>query len=192
MPGTGNPTLAVPAVGLLYAYLNHGDLLHDLGELTRQLDNALVRSQPPATRSVSTVAPGFRQRRLTDRLDDAQVQAIVSAFEGGIPRQLAGQYASVSVVSGGCCGSAEWSGVFRPSPHPPIPQPLIKRPNRSSMLPGLQASPGLYHPPSQPNRTVPRRNLSGIPKQPRRFIDLVALHIRLTEVNDRHSYTSSA
>jgi hypothetical protein len=77
-------------VGLLRAYLNRGDLLHDLRETARQLVKAREHSELPAARSVSTVAPGFRQRRLADRLDDAQVQAIVSAFEAGTPRwQLA-------------------------------------------------------------------------------------------------------
>jgi hypothetical protein len=73
---------------------------HDLDELTRQLNEALERSEP-AARSVSTTAPKFRQRRLADRLDDAQVQAIISAFEAGTPRwQLAEQH-KISVRSVG-------------------------------------------------------------------------------------------
>jgi hypothetical protein len=81
--------------------LNRGGLLHDLRELTGRLDKALERSEPPGAQSVSTVAPGFRQRRLADRLDGAQVQAIVSAFESGTPRwQLAEQY-NISVRSVG-------------------------------------------------------------------------------------------
>jgi hypothetical protein len=95
------PELVFRTVGLLHAYLNRGDLLHDLGELTRQLSKALERGEPLVARSVSTVAPGFRQRRLADRLDDAQVQAIVSAFEASTPRwQLAEQH-GISVRSVG-------------------------------------------------------------------------------------------
>jgi hypothetical protein len=91
----------VLTVDLLRSYLNRGDLLHDLGETTRQLAKACERSELPVARSVSTVAPGFRQRRLADRLDNAQVQAIVSAFEAGTPRwQLAMQH-GISVSSVG-------------------------------------------------------------------------------------------
>jgi len=80
-------------VGLLRAYLNRGDLLHDLGETTCQLGKALAPGEAPTARSVTTMAASYRQRRLADRLDDNQVQAIVSAFEHGTPRwQLAERY----------------------------------------------------------------------------------------------------
>jgi hypothetical protein len=83
------------------AYLNRGDLLHDLGELTRQLGTALQRGEPPVTRSVCLMALGFRQRRLADRLDDAQVQAIVSAFEAGTPRWQLAEQNKISIRSVG-------------------------------------------------------------------------------------------
>jgi hypothetical protein len=96
----GSAVIEMVQVALLHAYLNRGDLLHDQDELTRQLNKALEHSEP-AARSVSTVAPGFRQRRLADRLDGAQVQAIISAFEAGTPRwQLAEQH-KISIRSVG-------------------------------------------------------------------------------------------
>jgi len=60
------------------------------------------------------------------------------------------------------------------------------------MLPGLHTSAGLFQPPDQPNGTVACRDVSGITEQPRRFVDLSALHIRLNEVNDSQSYASGA
>ena len=87
-------------VGLLCAYLNRGDLLHDLSEVTQQLRKVLERSEPVARR-VSTVAPGFRQRRLADRLNDVQVQAIISAFEAGTPRWQLAERHKISVRSVG-------------------------------------------------------------------------------------------
>ncbi len=88
-------------VSLLYAYLNRGDLLRDLEELTRQLGKALERGEQPTTCSVSTVVSGFRQRRLADRLDEVQVQAIVSAFEAGTLRQQLAEQYNISVRSVG-------------------------------------------------------------------------------------------
>jgi hypothetical protein len=72
--------------------LNRADLLFDLKELNRQLAEAIATTEP-ATLSVRTVAPRFRQRRAADRLSEADVQALISAFVAGTPRwQLAEQY----------------------------------------------------------------------------------------------------
>jgi hypothetical protein len=87
-------------VDLLQAYLNRGDLLHDLREAAQQVKQA---DEAPAetNRSVRTAASGFRQRRLTDRLTDEQVQKIVSAFEAGTPRWRLAEEFGISLSSVG-------------------------------------------------------------------------------------------
>jgi hypothetical protein len=72
--------------------LNRSDLLFDLKELNRQLAEAIATTEP-ATLSVQTVAPSFRQARASDRLSETDTQALISAFVTGTPRwQLAEQY----------------------------------------------------------------------------------------------------
>src|SRR5690348_11612614 len=79
-------------VDFLQSYLNRADLLHDLSETTRQLSEAMTDTHS-VTISVRTVTPRFRQRRASDRLSDADVSALITAFVAGTPRwQLAEQY----------------------------------------------------------------------------------------------------
>ena len=59
------------------------------------------------------------------------------------------------------------------------------------MLPGLHTSAGLFHSLDQPKGTVTRRDFSGIAEQPCRFVDLIGMYIRFTEVDNSHSYASS-
>jgi hypothetical protein len=70
-------------------------------------------------------------------------------------------------------------------------QPLIKPPDSGSMLPGLHTNAGLFQSLDQPKGTVTRRDFSGIAEQSRSFVDLIALHIRFTEVDNSHSDASS-
>jgi hypothetical protein len=79
-------------VGLLRSYLNRGDLAHDLREAVRQIEKASEHDTP--ARSVKTV-PRERgsQRRLSNRLSDAQQRELVAAFEAGTTRmELAKRY----------------------------------------------------------------------------------------------------
>jgi hypothetical protein len=58
------------------------------------------------------------------------------------------------------------------------------------MFPGPHTSAGLFQPLNQPERAVACRDVPGITEQPRRFVDLIAQHIRLTEANGSHSNVS--
>lgn len=109
-------------VGVLRAYLNRGDLVHDLGKTARQIAKARERSELAVVRSVSTLAPGFRQRELADPLSDGQGQAIVSAFESGTPRwRLAERWVDRSELEHTVVmpGYAEEDPVIRGSGHTP-------------------------------------------------------------------------
>jgi hypothetical protein len=69
-------------VEILSAYLNHGDLLHDLQETVRQLQVALDSDEP--ARSVKTIVrDDGGQRKLSNRLTDDQVRELVATFEAG-------------------------------------------------------------------------------------------------------------
>jgi len=67
----------------------------------RQLADAACDRQALVAQSVRTVAPGFRQRLLADRLTGEQVHAIVSAFEAGTPRWQLAECYGISVRSVG-------------------------------------------------------------------------------------------
>jgi predicted DNA binding protein len=73
--------------------LNRGDLLHDLGETTRQLQQARS-SDDSATQSVKTITrEDGRRRKLSNRLTDEQMRELVAAFEAGTTRmELAERY----------------------------------------------------------------------------------------------------
>jgi hypothetical protein len=79
-------------VDVLRSYLNRADLLYDLSEAVQQL-SASAADTESISLSVQTVAPGFRQCRTVDRLTDADVSALITAFVTGTPRwQLAERY----------------------------------------------------------------------------------------------------
>lgn len=80
-------------VEVLLAYLNRGDLLHDLQETVRQIRQAVSGGDTPA-RSVKTITcEGDRKRKLSNRLTDDQVRELVASFEAGTTRmELAKQY----------------------------------------------------------------------------------------------------
>lgn len=80
-------------VDLLRAYLNRGDLLHDLRETARQLAEAVGSEETPG-RSVKTITrEGGGKRKLSNRLTDDQVRELVAAFEAGTTRmELAKRY----------------------------------------------------------------------------------------------------
>jgi hypothetical protein len=80
-------------VDVLRAYLNRGDLLHDLQETGRQLAEAVGTEDTPG-RSVKTITrEGGGRRKLSNRLTDDQVREMVVAFEAGTTRmELAKRY----------------------------------------------------------------------------------------------------
>jgi uncharacterized protein with von Willebrand factor type A (vWA) domain len=81
------------SVDVLLAYLNRGDLLHDLQETVRQIHQTVSEGATPA-RSVKTLTrQGGRKRQLSNRLINDQVRELVAAFEAGTTRmELAKQY----------------------------------------------------------------------------------------------------
>ena len=81
--GLSAPLLTGPGlVDVLLAYLNRGDLLHDLQETVRQLRESPNDKNP--SRSVTTIKrEGGRHRKLSNRLTEEQVQELVAAFEAG-------------------------------------------------------------------------------------------------------------
>jgi hypothetical protein len=81
------------SVDVLLAYLNRGDLLHDLQETVQQIRHAVSGGDTPA-RSVKTITrKGGRKRKLSHRLTTDQVRELVAAFEAGTTRiELAKQY----------------------------------------------------------------------------------------------------
>jgi len=80
-------------VDFLQSYLNRADLLHDLVETTRQLQQARS-SDDAATQSVKTITrEDGRRRKLSNRLTDEQMRELVVAFEAGTTRMaLAERY----------------------------------------------------------------------------------------------------
>jgi DNA invertase Pin-like site-specific DNA recombinase len=78
---------------VLLAYLNRGDLLHDLQETVRQIRQA-VSGGDTLARSVKTITrESGRKRKLSNRLTNDQVRELVTAFEAGTTRmELAKQY----------------------------------------------------------------------------------------------------
>jgi DNA invertase Pin-like site-specific DNA recombinase len=80
-------------VEVLLAYLNRGDLLHDLQETVRQIRQAVSGGDAPA-RSVKTITrEGGRKRKLSHRLTNDQVRQLVALFEAGTTRmELAKRY----------------------------------------------------------------------------------------------------
>lgn len=81
---------ASAAVEILRAYLNRGDLLHDLQETVRQLAEAVGTDDTPAW---SVTREGGGKRKLSNRLTDEQVRELVAAFEAATTRlELAKRY----------------------------------------------------------------------------------------------------
>lgn len=77
---------------LLTRYSNRPDLLRDLEVTAAQLTQAR-RADAPSVPSVRSPDRKGYIRSLTDRLDQADVQAIVEGFKAGTPRwQLAEQH----------------------------------------------------------------------------------------------------
>jgi hypothetical protein len=83
-----NPLRTGPElVEILSAYLNRGDLLHDLQETVRQLRSSLDSDEP--SRSVKTIVrDGGGRRKLSNRLTDEQVRGLVATFEAGEATRL--------------------------------------------------------------------------------------------------------
>lgn len=80
-------------VDLLAGYLNRTDLLYDLREVRRQLDQA--HEQRVSSRSVQTVRHGHGGRRkVTSRLTSDQIQDLIATFEASSAtrQQLAERY----------------------------------------------------------------------------------------------------
>lgn len=88
-------------VELLRQYSNRTDLAFDLEVATRQLAKAVhaqVKRADTPPRSVKNT-PHPRQRRLTNRLGDDQVQELVAAFEAGTTREELGKRYGISRTS---------------------------------------------------------------------------------------------
>jgi DNA invertase Pin-like site-specific DNA recombinase len=83
----------VCTVDVLLAYLNRGDLLHDLQETLRQIHQAVSGGETPSRSVKTTTRVGGRKRKLANRLTNDQVRELVAAFEAGTTRmELAKQY----------------------------------------------------------------------------------------------------
>jgi DNA invertase Pin-like site-specific DNA recombinase len=80
-------------VEVLLAYLNRGDLLHDLQETARQIRQAISGGDAPARSVKTTTREGGRKRKLFNRITDEQIRELVAAFKAGTARmELAKQY----------------------------------------------------------------------------------------------------
>lgn len=75
------------------SYSKRGDLAVDLRKLTDQLTCACRDEQPEQQQSVQTVGGTRRTDLLEDRLSQADIRELVSAFQSGTPKwKLAEQY----------------------------------------------------------------------------------------------------
>lgn len=81
------------AEDLLTPYSKRTDLLSDLQEALRQLQQAATDDRPPSVRSVHSPDRKHRVWALSDRLTEVQIQEIVTAFEAGTAKhKLAAAY----------------------------------------------------------------------------------------------------
>jgi hypothetical protein len=83
-------------VGLLTAYSNRSDLLHELSDATSRLERAGEEAQP-SVRSVRS--PNRQNRALSDRLSDAERYQIVAACEAGELQRVVAERHHLSVRS---------------------------------------------------------------------------------------------
>jgi len=85
--------LVFQRVDVLRAYLNRGDLLHDLQETVRQIRQAVSGGDTSAWSVKTVTREGGRKRKLSHRVTSDQVRELVTAFEAGATRiELAKRY----------------------------------------------------------------------------------------------------